>query len=102
MEPPSKMPTTKFDPLRKVVIFCIMSVDPLMLSTVPKSVVIGGTKKLIYGLPSNESGEMFFEVDLLLKILMSFRSIVNLSFCLEAETDAGSENSSCIMICVAL
>jgi len=47
MEPPSKMPTTKFDPLKKVVIFCIMSVDPLMLSTVPKSVVIGGTKKLI-------------------------------------------------------
>lgn len=92
MEPPSKIPTIKFDPLRKVVIFYTKSVVPLMLSTVPVSVVIGGTKKLIYGFPLNESGEMFFEVTLLLKILMSFRSIVSLSFPFEAETDPGSEN----------
>ena len=72
-----------------------------MLSTVPRSVVIGGTKKFIYGFPSNESGEMFFEVALLLKILMSFRSITSSSFPY-AETDPGSENFSWTSIAVAL
>ena len=46
MEPPRTNPTIKFDPLRNVVIFATISVDPCIFSTEAMSVVIGGTKKL--------------------------------------------------------
>ena len=58
IEPPSTIPTNKFDPLMIVVIVEIKSVDSCIVSIVPISVVIGGSSILNIGFPMKEKGDI--------------------------------------------